>query len=113
MTNLKSLIGRLDDSCRSALEAAAGLCHSRNNYSVEIEHFLAKLVEAPDLDFARILRQYEVDSSRLSRDITSALDRLKRGNTGAISMSDRIPDWVERAWLIGSIGKRWIFALAE
>ncbi len=103
MTNLKSLIGRLDDSCRSALEAAAGLCHSRNNYSVEIEHFLAKLVEAPDLDFARILRQYEVDSSRLSRDITSALDRLKRGNTGAISMSDRIPDWVERAWLIGSI----------
>ena len=103
MTNLKSLMGRLDDSCRSALEGAAGLCHSRNNYSVEIEHFLAKLVEAPDTDFTRILRQYEVDSSRLSRDITSALDRLKRGNTGAISMSDRIPEWVERAWLIGSI----------
>jgi type VI secretion system protein VasG len=101
--NLKSLIGRLDDTCRSALEAAAGLSHSRNNYSVEIEHFLAKLVEAPDTDFARILRQYEIDASRLSRDITGALDRLKRGNTGALSMSDRIPDWVERAWVIGSI----------
>ena len=54
--NLKSLIGRLDESCRSALEGAAGLCHSRNNYSVEIEHFLAKLLEKQDTDFSRIRR---------------------------------------------------------
>ncbi len=101
--NLKALIGRLDESCRSALEGAAGLCHSRNNYSVEIEHFLAKLIEAPDTDLTRILRHYEIDASRFSRDVTAALDRLKRGNTGAISMSDRIPEWVERAWVVGSI----------
>jgi type VI secretion system protein VasG len=101
--NLKALMGRLDETCRVALEGAVGLCHSRNNYSVEIEHFLAKLLEPPDTDFARILRQYEVDSSRLSRDVTAALDRLKRGNTGGIAMAERLPEWVERAWLIGSI----------
>jgi type VI secretion system protein VasG len=101
--NLKALMGRLDSTCRNALESAAGLCHSRTNYAVEIEHFLLKLVEPPDTDFARILRQYEIDASRLTRDVTAAVDRLKKGNAGAISMSDRIPQWVERAWLVGSI----------
>ncbi|HTO88054.1 MAG TPA: type VI secretion system ATPase TssH [Thermoanaerobaculia bacterium] len=101
--NLKSLVGRLDATCRGALEAAAGLCHSRGNYSVEIEHFLLKLVEPPDTDLARILRHYEVDPARLLKDLTVAVGRLKTGNTGAISMSDRIPQWVENAWLIGSV----------
>jgi type VI secretion system protein VasG len=101
--NLKSLIGRLNGTCRGALEGAAGLCHSRTNYSVEVEHFLLKLAEPPDTDLARILRQYEVDSSRLARDLTAAVAKLKTGNTGGISMSERIPQWVETAWLIGSI----------
>ena len=41
--NLKSLIGKLNDTCRSALEGAAGLCLSRTHYDVEIEHLLLKL----------------------------------------------------------------------
>jgi len=101
--NLKSLVGRLDATCRGALEAAAGLCHSRGNYSVEIEHFLLKLAEPPDTDLARILRHYEVDASRMLKDLTTAVGRLKTGNTGGISMSDRIPQWIENAWLIGSV----------
>ena len=43
--NLKSLVGRLNDTCRGALEGAAGLCLSRTNYDVEIEHILAKILE--------------------------------------------------------------------
>ena len=37
---LRPLIGKLNESARSALEAAAGLCLSRTHYDVEIEHFL-------------------------------------------------------------------------
>ncbi len=101
--NLKSLIGRLDDTCRSALEGALGLCQVRTNYSVEIEHFLLKLLEPADTDLARILRHFEVDASRLAKDLTAAIEKLKRGNGGSISMSDRIPQWVEAAWIVGSI----------
>jgi type VI secretion system protein VasG len=101
--NLKALIGRLDDTCRNALEGAAGLCHSRTNYSVEIEHVLLKLLEAPDTDVARILRHFEVNHSKISKDVTAAVDHLRRGNNGGISMSDRIPPWIEEAWVIGSI----------
>ena len=38
--NLKSLIGKLNDPARAALEAAAGLCLSRTHYDIEIEHLL-------------------------------------------------------------------------
>ena len=50
--NLKSLIGKLNDTTRDALEAAAGLCLSRTHYDIEIEHFLMKLLDATDTDFA-------------------------------------------------------------
>ena len=56
--NLKSLIGKLNDTGRSALEAAAGLCLTRTHYDVDIEHFLLKLTEPQDTDIQRILHQY-------------------------------------------------------
>lgn len=101
--NLKSLIGRLNDTCRSALEGAAGLCLSRTNYDVEIEHLLLKLMEAADTDLARILRQYEIDPSHLGKDITRALDRLKTGNSRTPALSPKIPQLVEDAWLLASV----------
>ena len=43
--DLRSLIGRLNDTSRRALEAAAGLCVSRSHYEVEMEHWLTKLLD--------------------------------------------------------------------
>ena len=43
--DLKNLIGKLNSQCQRALEGAAGLCLSRTNYNVEIEHWLIKLLE--------------------------------------------------------------------
>ena len=48
-----SLIKTLNKTCLDALQAAAGLCLSRINPSVEVEHKLLKLAEAPDTDFAQ------------------------------------------------------------
>ena len=80
VTNLKSLVGKLNSACRRALESAAGLCLSRTNYNVEIEHWLLKLLEATDGDLPRLLRHYEIDGSRLNRELTGALDELRTGN---------------------------------
>jgi type VI secretion system protein VasG len=101
--SLKSLIARLNDTCRSALEGAAGLCLSRTNYDVEIEHYLLKLIEGADTDLARILRHYEVNSSRLSKDLARALDQLKTGNARTPALSPRLPQWVQEAWMLASI----------
>jgi type VI secretion system protein VasG len=101
--SLKSLIGKLNDTCRTALEGAAGLCLSRTNYDVDIEHLLLKLGEANDTDLTRILRYYEVDAARLTKDVTRALDRLKTGNARTPALSPRIPRLIEDAWLLASI----------
>jgi type VI secretion system protein VasG len=101
--NLKPLIATLNDTCRGALEAAAGLCLSRTNYDVEIEHLLVKLAEAEDTDLARIARHFEVDQARLAKDLTRALDRLKGGNSRTPALSPRLPRLIQDAWLLASI----------
>ncbi len=101
--NLKALIGRLDDACRDALEQAAALCLSRTNYEVDVEHCLLKLNEESDSDIARALNQFGADSSRLATDLTRALDKLKTGNAGALSMSPRLVRLFEEAWMLASI----------
>src|ERR1043165_7185355 len=101
--NLKSLVGRLNDVSRSALEGAAGLCLSRTNYDVEIEHMLAKILEQDDTDLHKIASHYEVNIDRLTKDVNAALDRLKTGNSRTPGLSDRIPAWLQDAWLSASV----------
>ncbi|RMG02076.1 MAG: type VI secretion system ATPase TssH [Acidobacteria bacterium] len=101
--NLKSLVSRLNSTCRGALEGAAGLCLSRTNYDVEIEHLLAKLLEIENTDFQKILRHYECSIDRLTRDVNAALNRLKTGNSRTPGLSEHLPRWFEQAWLLASV----------
>ena len=101
--NLKSLIARLNSTCRGALEGAAGLCLSRTNYDVEPEHFLLKLIESPDTDLAAIFRRYEINQSRVTKDLTAALDKLKTGNARTPGLSPRLPQLIQEAWLLASV----------
>ncbi|MSP52924.1 MAG: type VI secretion system ATPase TssH [Gammaproteobacteria bacterium] len=101
--NLKSLISKLDGVCRKALEAAAGLCLSRTQYNIEIEHWLLKLLEVADTDLLAILNHYEIDIARLQEDLTKALDRLRSGNAKTPAISPDVIDWVQAAWLQASL----------
>jgi type VI secretion system protein VasG len=101
--DLKSLVGRLDEHCRRALEAAAGLTLSRSHYNVEIEHWFAKLIDGNGTDIPLILRHYEVDEGRFRADLTRGLDRLKTGNARAPSLSPDIVELAKQAWLLASI----------
>ncbi len=98
-----SLIKKLNKTCVDALQAAAGLCVSQTNYNVEVEHWLLKLAESPGSDLARIFRQFEVDPSRLVRDLTRTIDRLKTGNGRTPALSPSIERLVREAWLVASI----------
>ena len=55
--SLKAIVSKLNDTTRTALEGAAGLCLARTHYDVEIEHFVMKLLDSTDSDFARIVKQ--------------------------------------------------------
>lgn len=101
--SLKALIGKLNDPTRSALEAAAGLCLSRTHYDVEIEHYLLKLLDAPDTDFSQILSHFRVEKSRLSAELTRSLDKLKSGNARTPALSPTLVKMFTEAWTTGSL----------
>ncbi len=98
-----ALIKTLNTTCVNALQAAAGLCLSRTNPSVEVEHWLAKLVEAPNTDLTRIFRHFEVDTARLLRDLNRAMDRFRTGNQRTPTLSMRIDQLIREAWVLASI----------
>src|SRR6202522_2124307 len=100
---LKAIVSKLNDTSRKALEDAAGLCLARTHYDVEIEHFLMKLMDATDSDFARILKQFGVDKSRLSTELSKSLDKLKTGNARTPSFSPSLHRMLTEGWTIGSL----------
>jgi type VI secretion system protein VasG len=101
--DLKSLVDRLNEPCRRALEAAAGLTVSRTHYNVEIEHWLLRLADPADGDIAAILRHYEVDQSRLLIDLNRALDKMTTGNARNPTLSPEVVELVKQAWLLASV----------
>jgi type VI secretion system protein VasG len=101
--NLKSLIGKLNDSTRGALEAAAGLCLARTHYDIEVEHYLTKVLDSTDNDVAAIFKHFEIDTSRFSGELARALDRLKTGNARTPALSPTLMRMLVEAWTVGSI----------
>src|SRR6202050_3077043 len=101
--NLKAMIGKLNDSTRDALEAAAGLCLARTHYDIEVEHYLTKLLDSTDNDVAAIFKHFEIDTSRLSGELARALDKLKTGNARTPALSPTLMRMLIEAWTLGSI----------
>src|SRR5580692_5877504 len=101
--DLKQLVARLNDPCRRALEAAAGLTLSRTHYNVEIEHWLVTLADRADSDIAAILRHYEIDQGRFATDLNRALERMKTGNGRAPALAPDIVELSKQAWLLASL----------
>jgi len=101
--DLKSLVGKLNEPTRIALEGAAGLCLSRTHYNVEIEHWLLKLLEIPGSDIAAVFDKFEIDTGKLARDLNKELDQIKSGNTRAPALSPSVVEVAKNAWMLASI----------
>jgi type VI secretion system protein VasG len=101
--NLRSLIGKLDNTSRNALEGAAGLCLSRTHYDVEIEHYLMKLLDSTASDFALIAKYFGIDKSRLAAELQRSLDKLKSGNARNPALSPSVLKMIREGWTIGSL----------
>ncbi|WP_411851218.1 type VI secretion system ATPase TssH [Stenotrophomonas sp. LGBM10] len=101
--NLKTLISKLDDTCRLAAERAANLCMSRGNYEVDLEHLFLALLEQPQSDFVLIARRCGIAPEALERDLSDEISQFKTGNSRTPVFSQHIPKLFEHAWLIASL----------
>jgi type VI secretion system protein VasG len=101
--SMRSVISKLNDPTRNALESAAGFCLSRTHYDVEIEHYLMKLLDSADGDLAFIMKHFGVERSRLAAELTRSLDKLKSGNARNPALSPYILKMMTEAWTFGSL----------
>ena len=103
MSELKSLVEKLNPLCRGAMERAAELCVQQTNFNVEVEHLFAALLALADSDIHRVLGEYGVDPSATLAELNAALDRLRRGNARTPALAPQVPHLMERAWLASSL----------
>ncbi len=98
-----ALFGKLNSIAYKAIEGATVFCKLRGNPYVELVHWLQQIVQSPDSDLHRIIRHFEIDSSRLAKDMTDALDRLPRGATSISDFSPHVESAVERGWIYATL----------
>ncbi len=101
--DVKSLLGRLNHFCKRSLEAAAGQCVSRSHYEVGSEHLLLQLLDDPKADASMALKYFEIDPSRLQKSLQRTLEGFRSGNPGRPVFSPQLLEWMQDAWLVGSV----------
>lgn len=101
--DLKSLVRRLNHQCTKSLEAASGLCVNRSHYEVAPEHLLLELLEDPKADVQLVLKHFDIDPGRWSKQLQHEIESLKSGNPGRPVFSTSLLAWLEEAWLITSL----------
>ena len=69
-----ALFGKLNRPAYKAIEGATVYCKMRGNPYVELVHWLHQILQLPDSDLHRIIRQFDVNPATLARDFTDALD---------------------------------------
>ncbi len=98
-----ALFGKLNTVCYKGIEGATVFCKMRGNPYVELVHWLHQILQLQDSDLHLIIRQFNLDPSRLAKDFTDALDRLPRGSSSISDLSAHIEDAVERGWVFGTL----------
>ncbi|MGB0128583.1 MAG: AAA family ATPase, partial [Rhodocyclaceae bacterium] len=98
-----ALFGKLNPLAYKAIESATVFCKMRGNPYVELEHWIAQIVQQQDSDLHHIMKHFGLDVSVLSKDVVTALDRLPRGATSITDLSSYIENAVERGWVYGSL----------
>jgi len=98
-----SLFGKLNSLGYKAIEGATVFCKLRGNPYVELVHWIQQILQTPDSDLHRIVRHFELDSSRLAKDVTDALDRLPRGASSISDLSEHVEKAVERGWVYATL----------
>ena len=98
-SSLKSLVEKLNNDCKQALEAATARCQSRSHYTVEIEHWLDALLQRDSADFSLLFRSFAIDQDKLGHQLQQALEQLKTGNNSLPGISVQLISWLKATWL--------------
>ena len=98
-----ALFGKLNQVGYRSIEAATVYCKMRGNPFVELQHWIHQILQLQDSDLHRIIKQFNLEPSRLAADITDSLERLPRGSTSISDLSANVEEAVERGWVLATL----------
>ena len=101
--DIRTSLSRLNPECKRALGAAAEMCFRQTHFNVEVEHFLAALVDARAPDLTLLLERFEIHLDAVRTQVQACLDGSRRGNVRTPAMSPKLAILFEQAWLCGSL----------
>ena len=100
----QALFGKLGATLYRSIESATAFCKLRGNPYVELVHWLHQLLQLPDSDLLRIVKQCGIDRDALERDMARALSVLPAGASSLSDFAHHIETAIERAWVIATLG---------
>ncbi len=101
--NLKTLIGKLNDTTRQAATRAAAICVGLGQYEVDLEHLFLALLEQDKSDFAVIARRCDISLTGLESDLRREVAGFKNGSSRTPVFSPHLSVLFEHGWLIASL----------
>ena len=101
--DLRTLLTKLNPTCKNAMRLAAELCGSQTHFNVELEHFLIKLLELHPPDLEILLEEFQISREKITAQLQRALDNNKRGNKVTPAMSPIFTSLFQEAWLSSSV----------
>ncbi|TIX12591.1 MAG: type VI secretion system ATPase TssH, partial [Mesorhizobium sp.] len=99
----KELVAKLDATGVRAFKAAADTAKLRGNPYVELVHFIQQLVLSERSDVQMIVADAGLDASRLTADMTRAIDKLPYGATSVEEFSDHIFHAIQEGWNLATL----------
>ncbi|MER8777839.1 type VI secretion system ATPase TssH [Mesorhizobium sp. M0977] len=99
----KELVGKLNPLGLRAFKAAADTAKLRGNPYVELVHFIEQLVLSDRSDVQMMIADAGLDASRLTADMTRAVDKLPYGATSIEEFSDHIFHAIQEAWNLATL----------
>ena len=101
--DIRTSLSRLNPECKRAMGVAAELCVQQTHFNVEVEHFLAALLDAGSPDLLLLLHHFDVKADAVRAQVQTCLDGFKRGNGRTPAMSPNFMVLFQEAWLSGTV----------
>ncbi|MBY6210001.1 type VI secretion system ATPase TssH [Microbulbifer agarilyticus] len=101
--DLKRLVETMTPHMRESLEGAAGICLAQNQYNVEIEHWLLKLLDNSDTDLFHLLEKHDINPSHFAKELARSIATFKAGSSRPPALSPGIVEAGKNCWMLASI----------
>jgi type VI secretion system protein VasG len=97
------LFKKLNVVAYQTVESATLSCKMRGNRRVELVHWVEQMLQHPEGDFQRVVRELGLDISRIAADLTRSLEKLPRGASAVEDLSPHVDAAMEQAWMAASL----------